>query len=39
MPLETLFSIVTGVLLATALVMFALVKPLRRLMGERPARG
>jgi hypothetical protein len=35
MPLETLFSIVTGVLLATAVVMFALVKPLRRLMGER----
>ena len=34
MPLETLFSIVTGVLLATALVMFALVKPLRRLMGD-----
>jgi proton-dependent oligopeptide transporter, POT family len=37
MPLETLFSVVTGVLLATALVMFALVKPLRRLMGEGPA--
>jgi POT family proton-dependent oligopeptide transporter len=34
MPLETLFSIVTGVLLITALVMFALVKPLRRLMGD-----
>jgi proton-dependent oligopeptide transporter, POT family len=34
MPLETLFSIVTGVLLATALVMFVLVKPLRRLMGD-----
>ena len=34
MPLETLFSIVTGVLLVTALVMFALVKPLRRLMGD-----
>jgi proton-dependent oligopeptide transporter, POT family len=34
MPLETLFTIVTGVLLVTALVMFALVKPLRRLMGE-----
>jgi POT family proton-dependent oligopeptide transporter len=34
MPLQTLFSIVTGVLLVTALVMFVLVKPLRRLMGE-----
>jgi len=34
MPLETLFSIVAGVLLATTLVMFALVKPLRRLMGD-----
>jgi dipeptide/tripeptide permease len=34
MPLERLFSIVTGVLLVTALVMFALVKPLRRLMGD-----
>jgi POT family proton-dependent oligopeptide transporter len=34
MPLETLFSIVTGVLLVTALVMFVLVKPLRHLMGD-----
>ena len=34
MPLETLFTIVTTVLLVTALVMFALVKPLRRLMGD-----
>jgi POT family proton-dependent oligopeptide transporter len=34
MPLETLFTIVTVVLLVTALVMFALVKPLRRLMGD-----
>jgi POT family proton-dependent oligopeptide transporter len=34
MPLETLFTIVTTVLLVTALVMFALVKPLRRLMGN-----
>jgi POT family proton-dependent oligopeptide transporter len=33
-PLETLFSVVTGVLLAAAVVMFALVKPLRRLMGD-----
>jgi len=37
-PLETLFGVVTGVLLATALVMFFLVKPLRRLMGERRSR-
>jgi POT family proton-dependent oligopeptide transporter len=34
MPLDTLFSVVTGVLLAAAVVMFALVKPVRRLMGE-----
>jgi POT family proton-dependent oligopeptide transporter len=34
MPLQTLFTIVTVVLLVTALVMFALVKPLRRLMGD-----
>jgi POT family proton-dependent oligopeptide transporter len=34
MPIETLFGIVAGVLLATAAVMFALVKPVRRLMGE-----
>jgi proton-dependent oligopeptide transporter, POT family len=34
MPLETLFTIVTTVLLVTALVMFALVKPLRRMMGD-----
>jgi POT family proton-dependent oligopeptide transporter len=33
-PLATLFTVVTGVLLAAALVMFALVKPVRRLMGE-----
>jgi len=33
-PLETLFSVVTGILLVAALVMFALVKPLRRLMGD-----
>jgi proton-dependent oligopeptide transporter, POT family len=33
-PLETLFSVVTAVLLAAAVVMFALVKPLRRLMGD-----
>jgi POT family proton-dependent oligopeptide transporter len=34
MPLERLFTIVTVVLLITAVVMFALVKPLRRLMGD-----
>ena len=33
-PLVTLFGTVTAVLLATALVMFALVRPMRRLMGE-----
>jgi proton-dependent oligopeptide transporter, POT family len=34
MPLETLFGVVTGVLAAAALVMFALIKPIRRLMGQ-----
>jgi hypothetical protein len=34
MPLNTLFGIVTAVLLAAAVAMFALVKPSRRLMGE-----
>ena len=29
MPLQTLFGIVTGVLLVTAVIMFVLVKPLR----------
>jgi dipeptide/tripeptide permease len=33
-PLETLFGVVAGVLLVSALVMFTLVKPLRRLMVE-----
>jgi POT family proton-dependent oligopeptide transporter len=37
MPLETLFGIVTGVLLVAAIIMFILVKPLRRMMGEGPA--
>jgi proton-dependent oligopeptide transporter, POT family len=37
MPLDTLFGIVTGVLLVAAVIMFALVKPLRRMMGEGPA--
>jgi proton-dependent oligopeptide transporter, POT family len=34
MPLNTLFTIVTVVLVAAAFVMFALVKPSRRLMGD-----
>ena len=34
MPLESLFGVVTGVLAAAALIMFALIKPIRRLMGE-----
>jgi proton-dependent oligopeptide transporter, POT family len=34
MPLNTLFGIVTAVLLGAAVVMFALVKPSKRLMGE-----
>jgi POT family proton-dependent oligopeptide transporter len=34
MPLNTLFTIVTTVLLAAAIVMFAIVKPSRRLMGD-----
>jgi len=33
-PLQTLFGTVTAVLFATALVMFVLVKPMRRMMGE-----
>jgi POT family proton-dependent oligopeptide transporter len=32
-PLTTLFGVVAGVLFASALVMFVLVKPVRRLMG------
>jgi POT family proton-dependent oligopeptide transporter len=39
LPLQTLFGIVVMVLLAAAAVMFALVKPLRRLMGETPSRA
>jgi POT family proton-dependent oligopeptide transporter len=34
MPLETLFGVVAGVLLATSLVMFVVVTPIRRLMNE-----
>jgi POT family proton-dependent oligopeptide transporter len=33
-PLETLFGIVAGVLLGAAVVMFVLVRPIRRLMGN-----
>jgi POT family proton-dependent oligopeptide transporter len=34
MPLNTLFSIVTAVLVGAAVVMLALVRPARRLMGD-----
>jgi POT family proton-dependent oligopeptide transporter len=34
MPLETLFGVVAAILVAASLVMFALVIPLRRLMGD-----
>jgi POT family proton-dependent oligopeptide transporter len=34
MPLNTLFTIVTAVLLGAALIMFAVVKPSRKLMGD-----
>ena len=34
MPLETLFGVVAAVLAAAALIMFALIKPIRGLMGE-----
>jgi POT family proton-dependent oligopeptide transporter len=33
-PLETLFGMVAGVLLGAAVVMFVLVRPIRRLMGN-----
>jgi dipeptide/tripeptide permease len=33
-PLQTLFGVVTAVLVAAALIMFALVKPIRRMMGD-----
>jgi proton-dependent oligopeptide transporter, POT family len=33
-PLQTLFGIVAGVLIVAAIVMFALIRPIRRLMGE-----
>jgi POT family proton-dependent oligopeptide transporter len=34
-PLQTLFTVVTAVLLAAAVLMFVLVKPVRNLMGEK----
>jgi POT family proton-dependent oligopeptide transporter len=34
LPLETLFGIVAAVLMVASVVMFALVRPIRRLMGE-----
>ena len=33
MPLQTLFGVVAGVLIVAAIVMFVLVKPIRRMMG------
>ena len=35
MPLQALFAVVTGVLITAAIGMFALVKPIRRMMGEK----
>jgi hypothetical protein len=35
MPLQNLFGVVAGILLTAALIMFALVKPIRGLMGAR----
>jgi proton-dependent oligopeptide transporter, POT family len=34
MPLESLFGVVAAILAGAALVMFVVVKPIRRLMGE-----
>ena len=39
MPLDTLFSVVAGVLLVAAVVMFVLVTPIRRLMNCRVLRA
>jgi len=36
MPLETLFGVVAGVLAVAAIVMFALVRPMQRLMRPEP---
>jgi POT family proton-dependent oligopeptide transporter len=36
MPLETLFGVVAGVLAAAAVMMFAIVKPMQRLMRHDP---
>jgi proton-dependent oligopeptide transporter, POT family len=34
MPLQNLFGVVAGILATAALIMFALIKPIKRLMGE-----
>jgi hypothetical protein len=34
MPLNQLFTITTAVLLGAAIVMFAIIKPAKRLMGD-----
>ena len=34
-PLQTLFTVVTAVLLAAAVLMFVLVKPVKNLMGDK----
>jgi POT family proton-dependent oligopeptide transporter len=36
MPLQTLFGVVAGVLAAAAVIMFAIVKPMQRLMRHDP---
>jgi len=37
MPLQTLFGVVAGVLAGAAIIMFAIVKPMQRLMRQEPA--
>ena len=34
MPLQSLFGVVAGILAVAALVMFVLIKPIKRLMGD-----
>jgi POT family proton-dependent oligopeptide transporter len=34
MPLESLFTVVAGILLVAAAIMFVVIKPIRRLAGE-----
>jgi proton-dependent oligopeptide transporter, POT family len=34
MPLETLFAVVAGILIGSAVIMFALVRPIRALIGQ-----